>query len=433
MPWHGYNYEDAIVLSKRLVADDVLTSVHIDEFVVDARDTKLGPEEITRDIPNVSESALGGLDEDGIVRIGTRVAPGDILVGKVTLKGDVQFSPEEKLLRAIFGEKSREVRDTSLRVPPGIEGTVVDVKIFSRSGMRKDRRYKQVVAKETARLEAEFVMHRDILESMLSEKMRQELNKQSPKGKPAAALLSRGLFDAEKLKALPFEKLSALRTEDADVNELIVLLRERFDNQLRILQGLHEEQINRLKKGDPLPSGVIKMVKVYIAMKRPIQAGDKVAGRHGNKGVVSLIVPREDMPYLADGTPVDIVLNPLGVPSRMNIGQILETILGYAGVAFGKKIDAQLVQDASYKEIKQQLDVCYGAEFIKEYEKTHGKEGVQELAQASARHGVLYRTPVFDVADYEKNIKPILKKRAFLSSRHLDCVTDVPANSSTST
>lgn len=409
MPWHGYNYEDAIILNKRLVAEDVLTSIHIDEFVVDSRDTKLGPEEITRDIPNVSEHALAGLDEDGIVRIGTRVAPGNILVGKVTLKGDVQFSPEEKLLRAIFGEKSREVRDTSLRVPPGVEGTVVDVKIFSRSGMRKDRRYKQVVAKETARLESEFAMHKAILEQMIAEKMRAELAGKKPKGQTGKSLLVKDVFNAGLLKDVPFEKLCSLRVQDSESNDLIILLKERFDTQLRILLGLQEEHINRLKKGDPLPSGVIKMVKVYIAMKRPIQVGDKVAGRHGNKGVVSLIVPREDMPYLQDGTPVDIVLNPLGVPSRMNIGQILETILGYAGSAFGAKFQ-NLLQDASQKEIKNQLDICYGTDFIKQYEKSHGKEGLMTLARSSAEHGVFYRTPVFDGADYEQDIKPILKE-----------------------
>lgn len=409
MPWHGYNFEDAIVLNKRLVAEDVLTSVHIDEFVVDARDTKLGPEEITRDIPNVSEVALAGLDEDGIVRIGTRVKPGDILVGKVTLKGDVQFSPEEKLLRAIFGEKSREVRDTSLRVPPGVEGTIVDVKIFSRSGMRKDRRYKQMVADETARLESEYMMHRSILEKMLSEKIIDALHKTEPKGKVALTLLTRDQYDTAKLKAVPFEKLTALRSQKAEVNELIALLKERFDNQLRILQVLQEERINCLKKGDPLPSGVIKMVKVYIAMKRPIQAGDKIAGRHGNKGVISLIVPREDMPYLEDGRSVDVVLNPLGIPSRMNIGQILETLLGYAGESFGHQLNKLMLEDGS-REVKKQLEEYYGAEFIKEYEITHGKEGILELARTTARHGVLYRTPVFDGAEYEHDIKPLLHK-----------------------
>ncbi len=292
MPWNGYNFEDAIVLNERLVAEDVFTSVHIDEYVADARETKLGPEEITRDIPNVSESALVGLDEDGVVRIGTRVRPGDILVGKVTLKGDVQYSPEEKLLRAIFGEKSREVRDTSLRVPPGIEGTVIDVKIFSRSGARKDKRYKEFVTQETNRLQAEFEMYRSSLEKMVSQKFVAELHEKEPQGKVSAKLLAKKLFDAAKLAELAFDELIVLRSTEKKVNTLLDDLKATFDNQLRILAGLQEEKVEKLKRGDPLPSGVIKMVKVYIAMKRAIQAGDKLAGRHGNKGVVSIIVPR---------------------------------------------------------------------------------------------------------------------------------------------
>lgn len=409
MPWHGYNFEDAIVLNKRLVADDVLTSVHIDEYVVDARDTKLGPEEITRDIPNVSESALAGLDEDGIVRIGTRVSPGDILVGKVTLKGDVQFSPEEKLLRAIFGEKSREVRDTSLRVSPGVKGTVVDVKIFSRSGIRKDQRYKTMVAKETARLESESEMHRETLEKMIVDKICSALDGKKAHAKTAKALLKKDVYAKELLVEQPIEKLFALKSSDKDANELVIRLKERFENQLRILQGLQDERIAKLKKGDPLPSGVIKMVKVYIARKRPIQAGDKIAGRHGNKGIVSLILPREDMPYMEDGSPVDIVLNPLGVPSRMNVGQILETILGYAGTKFGEKIQ-ELIKTKGYKEVKKQLEICYGKDFIAEYEKSYGQDEVMKLAQQSAKYGVFYRTPVFDGADLEKDIKPILRE-----------------------
>jgi DNA-directed RNA polymerase subunit beta len=409
MPWHGYNFEDAIVLSQRLVADDVLTSVHIDEYSVDARDTKLGPEEITRDIPNVSEAALEGLDEDGIARIGTRVAPGDILVGKVTLKGDVQFSPEEKLLRAIFGEKSREVRDTSLRVPPGVEGTIVDVKIFSRSGMRKDKRYKTIVAKESARLESEFEMQREALEKMLSEKICSELKDKKPHGRTSKTLIENDKFVESSLCELPIEKLFMLKCDDHSVNKLIDLLKERFENQLRILQVLQQERIGRLKKGDPLPSGVIKMVKVYIGMKRHIAVGDKIAGRHGNKGVVSLIVPREDMPCLDDGSAVDIVLNPLGVPSRMNVGQILETVLGYAGTEFGKKID-HLLKNDGHKAVRKQLDECYGKDFMDSYEESFGQDAVIELAQRSVKFGVLYRTPVFDGANYEKDIVPILKQ-----------------------
>lgn len=408
MPWNGYNFEDAIVLSKRLVAEDILTSIHIDEYVVEARDTKLGPEEITRDIPNVSEVALEGLDEDGIVRVGTRVKPGDILVGKVTLKGGVQFSPEEKLLRAIFGEKSREVRDTSLRVPPGVEGTVVDVKIFSRSGMRKDKRYKAMVAHESERFAIEFNMHKSTLEKMLIEKISTALNGVKTQGTGDKAFVTGGEFKKEKLAKGTLEKLFALKPKDKASTELLSRLRDRFENQMRILTVLHEERIGRLKKGDPLPSGVIKMIKVYISMKRPIQVGDKVAGRHGNKGVVSLILPREDMPYMADGMPVDIVLNPLGVPSRMNVGQILETILGHAGAMYAKRI-AESLKTEGYKEVKKQLEICYGADLVKEYEKSHGQDDVMNLARLSAKRGVLYTTPVFEGPDFDDDIRPLLR------------------------
>ncbi|HBL98427.1 TPA: DNA-directed RNA polymerase subunit beta [Candidatus Dependentiae bacterium] len=409
MPWNGYNFEDAIVLNKRLVAEDVLTSVHIDEYVVEARDTKLGPEEITRDIPNVSEGALAGLDEDGIVRVGTRVAPGDILVGKVTLKGGIQYSPEEKLLRAIFGEKSREVRDTSLRVPPGVEGTVVDVKIFSRSGMRKDKRYKAMVTQESERFAIEFAMHKSTLEKMLVAKLSAILDGLKPlSAADKEFLTSEGVFAGSKLAKQPLEKMLGIKTKDKEVNALIIQLRDRFDNQMRILNGLHEERINKLKKGDPLPSGVIKMIKVYISMKRPIQVGDKIAGRHGNKGVVSLIVPREDMPYMEDGQAVDIVLNPLGVPSRMNLGQILETILGFSGVVYARKI-AELLLTEGYNVVKKQLETCYGKDLVKDYEKAHGEEGVMDLARSTARQGVLYKTPVFDGPSFENDIQPILR------------------------
>jgi DNA-directed RNA polymerase subunit beta len=409
MPWRGYNFEDAIVLNKRLVADDTLTSVHIDEYIADARDTKLGPEEITRDIPNVGEIALAGLDEDGIVRVGTRVGPGDILVGKVTLKGDIQYSPEEKLLRAIFGEKSREVRDTSLRVPPGIEGTVIDVKIFSRSGMRKDRRYKEMVAQETEKLQAELEMHVVALGKMVAQKAVEALSDKVASSKMSKGLLSDKVFDRDKIITLELKELLALRAEDKKTNDLIEQLRSTLENQIRILAGLQEERINKLKKGDPLPSGVIKMVKVYIAMKRTIQVGDKIAGRHGNKGVVSLIVPREDMPYLEDGTAVDVVLNPLGVPSRMNVGQILESILGYAGHELGKKI-ANLLESDGYKEVKKQLEAYYGKELVESVERGRGRDGVYDLAQRTARYGVFYKTPVFDGASYETDIQPLLRE-----------------------
>jgi DNA-directed RNA polymerase subunit beta len=409
MPWYGYNFEDAIVLSKRLVAEDVLTSVTIDEYVADARETKLGPEEITRDIPNVSETALAGLDEDGIVRVGTRVRPGDILVGKVTLKGDIQYSPEEKLLRAIFGEKSREVRDTSLRVPPGVEGTVIDVKVFSRSGIRKDKRYKDMVLKETERLESDFAMHVACLEKMIKEKSLALLHDHQPRGKVAATLLTDKKFDQHKLTTLPVFEINDLRTQDAEINTQLEQLKSTFENQIRILQGLKEERIQRLKKGDPLPSGVIKMVKVYIGMKRPIQVGDKLAGRHGNKGVVSVIVPREDMPFMEDGTPVDIVLNPLGVPSRMNVGQILEMILGFASRELGRKI-ADVLEKQNYKEARRLLERYYGKELVDAFEASNDTEQLLEFARRTSQHGVFYKTPVFDGASFENDIKPLLEE-----------------------
>jgi DNA-directed RNA polymerase subunit beta len=410
MPWHGYNFEDAVVLSKRVVADDLLTSVHIDEYIVDARDTKLGPEEITRDIPNVSDAALEGLDEDGIVRIGTRVKPGDILVGKVTLKGDIQYSPEEKLLRAIFGEKSREVRDTSLRVPPGVQGTVTDVKIFSRSGVRKDKRYKEEVTRHIEKLERDFVQHVDFLKSMTIEAIATLLDgKKAKAGAHKAALDKSGAFEADKIKQLPFDVVLAIKGVDSAMQEQIKTAKDAYENQLRILMGLKEERINNLKKGDPLPSGVIKMVKVYIAMKRTVSAGDKVAGRHGNKGVVSTIVPREDMPCLDNGTPVDIVLNPLGVPSRMNVGQILETVLGLVGRELSKQVQESL-EAKGYADIKTTLSSCYGKELINSYEKEYGKDEVLELAKRTAKEGVLFATPVFDGAAFEKDIKPLLRE-----------------------
>jgi len=408
MPWHGYNFEDAIVLSQRLVADDALTSVHIEEYVVDSRDTKLGPEEITRDIPNVSEGVLAGLDEDGIVRIGTRVKSGDILVGKVTLKGDIQYSPEEKLLRAIFGEKSREVRDTSLRVPPGVDGTIVDVKIFSRSGIRKDKRYKEEVAKQSAIIEQEYLDHCAFLSTMTSEKIISLLHDEAPGvGAPKGAL-SGSSYDKDKLTTLDFSQLLKLKAKESKINDELKLIAHAYENQLRILEGLKEERINKLKKGDPLPSGVIKMVKVYIAMKRRISVGDKIAGRHGNKGVISNIVPREDMPCLEDGTPVDVVLNPLGVPSRMNVGQILETALGFVGRKLGDQIQ-EVLDTKGYKEVLEFLKHYYGKDLIASFEKLYGKESIMDLARKTAKSGVYFKTPVFDGADFDTDIKPLLQ------------------------
>lgn len=409
MPWHGYNFEDAIVLSKRLVEDDKLTSVHIDVYDVEARDTKLGPEEITRDIPNMGESALKGLDEDGIVRIGTRVKPGDILVGKVTLKGDVQYSPEEKLLRAIFGEKSREVRDTSLRVPPGVEGTVVDVKIFSRGGVRKDKRYKQEVARQVEKLEVDNVHHELFLEKMIVQKVVQLLAGVESGGVVGKEFMRAGVFEKALLQEQPLTVLLTLKAKDKKLNEAIKVLRDAHENQLRILIGLKEERIAKLKKGDPLASGVIKMIKVYIASKRAVSAGDKLAGRHGNKGVVSIVIPREDMPCLQDGTPVDIVFNPIGVPSRMNVGQILEVILGFAGKTMGNTLKKQL-DDQGDAAVKGLLREYYGDDLIASYEQAYGKDGLAHLARKTAKDGVKFETPVFDSARLDEDIVPLLQE-----------------------
>jgi len=402
MPWQGYNFEDAIVVSKRLVGKDVFSSVHVEEFVCEARDTKLGPEEITKDIPNVSEKDLEALDEDGIVKIGTRVLPGDILVGKVTLKGDVQVSPEEKLLRAIFGEKSREVRDTSLKVPPGVEATVLDVKVFSRSGIRKDKRYKEIVQKETAKIEENFLYHVSVLNRGIEERIVKEFQ----------SLLKHGAkfknLTEVKLKEMALEKMLSLETGQKDFDAKISAYKEIYNNQIHVLTALKEDQINNLRKGDELPSGVIKMVKVYVATARRLSVGDKMAGRHGNKGVVSRIVNVEDMPYMADGTSVDIVLNPLGVPGRMNLGQILETMLGMASKKIGSHIEEN-IKIWEQKELKNYLSKHYGADLVKDFTEKYGSDGLLSLAKKTAEFGLAYETPVFDGADYEQDIKPLLK------------------------
>jgi DNA-directed RNA polymerase subunit beta len=408
MPWQGYNYEDAIIVNKRLVADDVFSSVHVEEFIVEARETKLGAEEITRDIPNIPEKDLVALDEDGIVKIGTRVKPGDILVGKVTLKGDVQVSPEEKLLRAIFGEKSREVRDTSLRVPPGVEATIVDVKVFSRSGIRKDKRYKEIVQKETQKVDEAFNYHLSILQKGIKEKIIKLLKGKPSKNSTAKSFIDKGVFSEDKLEASDIEKLLTIESSVKEIDTKIKNYKEVLTNQIHVLTALKEDRIAQLRKGDELPSGVIKMIKVYVAAKRRLSVGDKMAGRHGNKGVVSRIVNPEDMPYMQDGTAVDIVLNPLGVPGRMNVGQILETMLGMASKEIAKQL-AQDIEKLSSQELKTRLSKYYGAQLITDIEKTYGKDAIAKLAQKTLDNGVAFNTPVFDGADYEKEIQPLLK------------------------
>src|SRR5213596_2435657 len=335
MPWRGYNFEDAILVSERMVKDDYYTSVHIEEFEIEARDTKLGPEEITRDIPNVSESALRDLDESGIIRIGATVKQGDILVGKVTPKGETQLTPEEKLLRAIFGEKAGDVRDASLKTPPGIEGTVVDVKIFSRKGVEKDLRAKSIEEGEIDRMNRNIqdeiriitdARNKRIAEILTDKKLQRDV----VDFRTGETLVAKGeTASRETVNRLSRRELLALPVEE-ETRETIRMFVERAENRIRVLEQKAEERREDLQKGDELPPGVIKMIKVYVAMKRKLSVGDKMAGRHGNKGVISRILPEEDMPYMPDGTPVEIVLNPLGVPSRMNVGQILETHLGWA-------------------------------------------------------------------------------------------------------
>ncbi|MEO7888959.1 MAG: DNA-directed RNA polymerase subunit beta, partial [Vicinamibacterales bacterium] len=364
MPWRGYNFEDAILVSERLVKDDYYTSIHIEEFEIEARDTKLGPEDITRDIPNVSESYLRDLDESGIIRIGASVKPGDILVGKVTPKGETQLTPEEKLLRAIFGEKAGDVKDASLTCPPGIEGIVVGVRIFSRKGIEKDDRAKQIEEDEL-----------DLMEKNLQDEIRilHEETKKRLVGVLQGRTLRSDLFDvdgrdrvlrkgavlnAESMADVPFLTLVRARIDSDDLSfeDDLRAMEDRTAQRVDVIQREFEERKEKIRRGDELPPGVIKLVKVYVAMKRKLSVGDKMAGRHGNKGVIARILPEEDMPYLLDGTPVEIVLNPLGVPSRMNVGQILETHLGWAAHALGLHFATPVFDGATEAEIKHWLD-----------------------------------------------------------------------------
>ncbi len=361
MPWGGYNFEDAILLSERLVREDTFTSIHIEEFEVEARDTKLGKEEITRDIPNLGEEALRNLDESGIVRIGAEVKAGDILVGKVTPKGETQLTPEEKLLRAIFGEKAGDVKDTSLQVPPGIEGVVVDVKIFSRKGIDKDERSKNIESQDRVTIERHYQDELRIIEEERNQKIRKLLLGQvvgrdlmDPEG-GEVLLKKKGKITADVLKKLPDDDLRRVIVGDAEEQKALEEIERVAKEHIESLQTFYDEKVGRLRRGDELPPGVIKLVKVYLAIKRKIAVGDKMAGRHGNKGVVSRILPEEDMPYLPDGTPIEIVLNPLGVPSRMNVGQILETHLGWAAKALGIYTASPVFDGATETEIKALL------------------------------------------------------------------------------
>src|SRR4051795_10500692 len=403
MPWNGYNFEDSILLSERIVKDDVFTSIHIEEFEVMARDTKLGPEEITRDIPNVSEEALKNLDEAGIVYIGAEVRAGDILVGKITPKGESPMTPEEKLLRAIFGEKASDVRDTSLRVPPGVQGTIVEVRVFNRHGVDKDERALAIEREEIERLakdrdDEQAILDRNVY-NRLAELLEGRQGIAGPKGFKKDTKITRAV-----LEEYPRAQWWQFASPNDKLMAEIEAIRKQYDESKKRLEQRFLDKVEKLQRGDELPPGVMKMVKVFVAVKRKIQPGDKMAGRHGNKGVVSRIVPIEDMPFLEDGTQVDIVLNPLGVPSRMNVGQILETHLGWAcaglGLRIGQAVDAYNAKHDT-KPLKEMLKKVYGDE---ETIKSLGEHELVELG-GNLRRGVPIATPVFDgakEADIEK-------------------------------
>jgi DNA-directed RNA polymerase subunit beta len=422
MPWRGYNFEDAILISEKLVREDYYTSIHIEEFEIEARDTKLGPEEITRDIPNVSEHALRDLDESGIIRIGAKVGHNDILVGKVTPKGETQLTPEEKLLRAIFGEKAGDVRDASLTCPPGIEGTVVDVRIFSRKGQEKDERAKLIEQEQIERLEKNLA---DEIRILTDERLKRleailggkEVQADLHDERTNKKLLSKGdILDRDTIELISTRNLKRIRYADKDprVNEQIDEIEEMTSRQIDVLRKITNEKISKMQKGDELSPGVIKMVKVYIAMKRRLSVGDKMAGRHGNKGVVARILPEEDMPYLPDGTPVEIVLNPLGVPSRMNVGQILETHLGWAAHTLGEKIAEMAKQAADANEVRE----IFKARFAKTAALNQLLELDDEMTLRVAKgmkRGIWFGTAVFDGAQ-EGEIKALLAAAGLPSS-----------------
>ena len=407
MPWNGYNFEDSILISERIVRDDVFTSIHIEEFEVMARDTKLGPEEITRDIPNVGEEALKNLDEAGIVYIGAEVHPGDILVGKITPKGESPMTPEEKLLRAIFGEKASDVRDTSLRLPPGVAGTVVEVRVFNRHGIDKDERAMAIEREEIERLakdrDDEFAILDRNVYARLADILLGKQAASGPKGIEEGAKITQQLLDD--LTRGQWWQI-ALSNEKAQAE--LEALKKQYDDGKERLEARFADKVDKLQRGDELPPGVMKMVKVFVAVKRKLQPGDKMAGRHGNKGVISKIVPMEDMPYLEDGTPVDIVLNPLGVPSRMNVGQILETHLGWACAGLGRKIQAALQtyqREGKLDELKSTVKSIYGDD---ETVASLDDDQLIEMA-GNLTNGVPMATPVFDGA-HEEDICEMLEK-----------------------
>jgi DNA-directed RNA polymerase subunit beta len=407
MPWNGYNFEDSILISERVVQEDRFTTIHIEELTCVARDTKLGPEEVTGDIPNVGDAALTKLDESGIAFIGAEVRAGDILVGKVTPKGETQLTPEEKLLRAIFGEKASDVKDTSLRVPPGMDGTVIDVRVFTRDGVEKDQRALSIERHELESVRKDLDDQQRILEGDIYQRVEKLLLNKVAAGGPnklkAGSKITRAYLDE-----LPREQWFEVRLKNDDANSQLERAAERLRAQNEEFDRRFEEKKQKITAGDDLAPGVLKMVKVYLAVKRRIQPGDKMAGRHGNKGVISTIVPVEDMPYMEDGTPIDIVLNPLGVPSRMNVGQVLETHLGWAAKGLGNKIGAMLEARETVASMRKFLDRIYNKTGGQSENLTElNDEEIAELA-GHMRDGVPIATPVFDGAT-EAEIKSLLE------------------------
>ncbi len=416
MPWNGYNYEDSILISERILKDDVFTSIHIEEYEVAARDTKLGPEEITRDIPNVGEEALRNLDEAGIVYIGAEVQPGDILVGKITPKGESPMTPEEKLLRAIFGEKASDVRDTSLRLPPGAYGTIVEVRVFNRHGVDKDERALQIEREEVERLARDRDDELTILERNIYARLKSLIMGKAavkgPKGIKAGSTI-----DEELLGTLSRGQWWQLALGEENDAKEVEALHDQFEAQKRALDHRFDDKVEKVRRGDDLPPGVMKMVKVFVAVKRKLQPGDKMAGRHGNKGVISKVVPVEDMPFLQDGTPVDLVLNPLGVPSRMNVGQILETHMGWAARGLGLKIDEALKEyrrSGDMTPVREAVRLAYGDETYEEAFAGRDEDEFLELA-GNVTKGVPIATPVFDGAK-EADVNDALTRAGFDTS-----------------
>jgi DNA-directed RNA polymerase subunit beta len=417
MPWGGYNFEDSILISEKLVKDDRYTSIHIEEFECVSRDTKLGKEEITSDIPNLGEETLKDLDESGIIRIGAEVKPGDILVGKITPKGETQLSPEEKLLRAIFGEKAGDVRDTSLRVPPGVEGTVIGAKIFSRKGSDKDIRTEIIEKADEEKLrkdeQDEILIIRNSAVGKLKKLLVGKVTAVGIEGRDGKILVAKGKkITGEVLAAMSLEKWGDISVADDEmVEEKVAEILGRLNQQIHLIKEVFDDKVQKIKRGDDLPPGVIKMVKVYIAIKRKLQVGDKMAGRHGNKGVVSRILPEEDMPYMEDGRPVEIVLNPLGVPSRMNVGQILETHLGWAAAGIGRKVEEFLAKNSPADNVKKFLKDVYGDKAMNKFLDSLEEEELLKVAKRLQR-GVPMASPVFEGAT-EAQIQDLMKMAGF--------------------